>query len=419
MATPDEIARELRIVGAISSIPHILDIVREMTGMRFAAVARVTADRWMACAASDDLDFGLTPGGELPVKATIRDEVAAAGRPVAFDRAPADPDRPLPHMPTIDRVESYISVPIRLADGSLYGTLCAIDTEEHSVSASETVRLFEQFAVLIGYQIDAQMSLEDAKLDLETAEAALEDERDEGQLREQFVAVLGHDLRDPLAALGAGVRMLKRHDLPDESAKLVTMMGRTVQRMAGVIDNVLDLARARVGGGIPIELQPIEPAEVLSGLVDELAIGHPEVEIAVDCDVTGPLAMDASRVGRALANLIGNAVRHGTPGRPVRLAAKAQDGVLAFSVENHGPQVPAALAEGRFEPFLRRPEGEPASGAAHRGLGLGLFITSEIAKAHGGSLRLEPLAHGTRAVLSIPLTEQARSAAASRPAPAG
>ena len=115
------------MIGRIDAIPTMLDVVCRITGMGFAAVARVTDDRWIACSVRDDIEFGLRPGGELKLETTICDQIRCSHQPVIIDHVAEDAayrDHPTPAMYGF---QSYISLPIVLSDGSFFGTLCAID----------------------------------------------------------------------------------------------------------------------------------------------------------------------------------------------------------------------------------------------------------------------------------------------------
>jgi signal transduction histidine kinase len=260
----NDIGADLAAVARIDAVPTILEVVCRTTGMGFAAVARVTEGRWVACAVRDTIEFGLGPGGELEVATTICNEIRAGGRLVVIDHV-AENEAFCRH-PTPARYgfQSYISVPIRRPGGAFFGTLCAIDPRPARLNTPETVGMFRLFADLIGFHLEARERLE-------AGEAALLDERRRAELREQFVAVLGHDLRNPLAAVDAGARLLQREPLGDEAASVVGLIRGSVARMAGLIDDVLDFARGRLGGGLELDRDaagPLGPA--LEQVVAEL-----------------------------------------------------------------------------------------------------------------------------------------------------
>jgi sigma-B regulation protein RsbU (phosphoserine phosphatase) len=232
-----------------------------------------------------------------------------------------------------------------------------------------------------------------------TAVRNLADEQSTSELREQFIAVLGHDLRNPLASIMAAARLLKR-DAPSEKALgVLRLMETSVDRMAGLIDNVMDFARGRLGSGISLNRQvaPLEP--VLRQVVDELEVDEPGRVFTCEFSLLEPVSFDESRMAQLVSNLLGNALTHGDPKQPVRLRAITNDGRLELSVANAGEPIPDAAMARLFQPFFR---GEVRS--SQQGLGLGLHIASEIAKAHGGTLRVDSDPAETRFTLDMPLS---------------
>jgi sigma-B regulation protein RsbU (phosphoserine phosphatase) len=229
--------------------------------------------------------------------------------------------------------------------------------------------------------------------------AVLDAERHSSELREQFIAVLGHDLRNPLASISGGLRLLQREQPPERRQLLLDMLQGSVSRMSVLIDNVLDFARGRLGAGIPLNLQAnIALTPVLEQVVSELRTGMPERAVETDLRLTLPVRCDPSRIGQLLSNLLGNALTHGARGKPVRVHADTDGGELTIWVANGGdPILPAAL-ERLFQPFFRG-EVKPSQ----QGLGLGLYIASEIARAHGGTLTATSNSQETRFTFRMPV----------------
>jgi sigma-B regulation protein RsbU (phosphoserine phosphatase) len=230
-------------------------------------------------------------------------------------------------------------------------------------------------------------------------------ERETAELREQFIAVLGHDLRNPLAAISAGARILQRSGALQEHKHLrvLDMINSTVTRMSDLIDNILDFARGRLGGGIKLSRdanRPLEP--VLEQVVDELRTASPQRVIETSFAITDPVDCDRTRIGQLVSNLIGNALTHGARDQPVHVGAKTQGGVFELWVANAGEPIPAAAMEKLFEPFFR---GDVRDSA--QGLGLGLHIASQIAQAHGGRLDVTSTPAETRFVFTMPLIQPA------------
>jgi phosphoserine phosphatase RsbU/P len=232
-----------------------------------------------------------------------------------------------------------------------------------------------------------------------TAVQHLKDEKSTAELREQFIAVLGHDLRNPIASIAGAARLLRREAPSEKSLKVIEMMEASVDRMAGLIDNVMDFARGRLGRGIDLQTERAQLEPVLRHVVAELESSHPSRIFICDYDLPVPIRFDTTRIGQLVSNLLGNALTHGDPKQPVRLCASTTTNELEISVSNSGDPISAAAMERLFQPFFR---GEVRS--SQQGLGLGLHIASEIAKAHGGSLTVRSDAAETRFTFTMPLT---------------
>jgi phosphoserine phosphatase RsbU/P len=233
------------------------------------------------------------------------------------------------------------------------------------------------------------------------ATESLKSERETAELREQFIAVLGHDLRNPLAAISAGARILQRSGVLQEQRELrvLDMINTTVTRMSDLIGNVLDFARGRLGGGITLDRDANYPlAPVLEQVVDELRTASPARAIETSFVMTEPVNCDRTRIGQLASNLIGNALTHGAPDTPVRVAASTEGGAFEFSVANSGEAIAEGAMEKLFEPFFR---GDIR--ASRQGLGLGLHIASQIAQAHGGRIAVTSTPAETRFVFTMPL----------------
>lgn len=156
LATTDPLAADVAALRDNAEVRAILDEVCRLTDMGFAAVARVTETRWVACQLLDRIEFGLKPGDELEIKTTICDEIRGHGRTVVIDHVSADHDWRTHPTPALYGFQSYVSVPIVLADGSFFGTLCAIDPEPHALSSPDVVALLEGYARRIARILSGQ-----------------------------------------------------------------------------------------------------------------------------------------------------------------------------------------------------------------------------------------------------------------------
>lgn len=206
------------------------------------------------------------------------------------------------------------------------------------------------------------------------------------RLNEMFVGILGHDLRNPLAAMMAGVQLLER-DLDDpKHARTLRRMISSGQRMTDMIEQLLDLTRARLAGGLGFvrARKRLDVANLVQRTAEELRGAHPEREIRVeaggDCVTSG----DPDRLLQLFSNLIGNALQHGAPDSAVTVTVGGASDGIVVQIRNRGV-IPAELLPTLFDPFRGRRR--PASEA--RGLGLGLYISQQIAVSHGGNVSAE------------------------------
>lgn len=367
---------DITALADIAAFPAILEVVCTTTGMGFAAVAHVTAERWVTCQALDHIGFGLKPGDELEVETTLCHEIRQSREPVIIEEVSKDPTYCDHHTPRLYQFQSYISLPIHLPNGEFFGTLCAIDPQPAKFTP-QVIGMFKLFADLIAFHLDGHFRLLESQ-------ASLNSERETAKLREEFIAVLGHDLRNPLASIKAGTGTLLRHSQEERTLKIAQLMQRSIIRMEDLIVNVLDFARGRLGGGLSLSRELISLAEPVNQVLEELQSSAPERAFVVDVDLSLPVDCDGGKIAQLLSNLIGNAISHGTADKPIRVAARTSDQLLELSVANAGPPIPAAVQDSLFQPFYR---GYKRSSL--QGLGLGLYISAQIARAHGGRIAVQ------------------------------
>ena len=171
-----------------------------------------------------------------------------------------------------------------------------------------------------------EQSLQLAKL---TAEEGLSSERESSVLREQFIAVLGHDLRNPLNAITGGVQLLALAPLDARFKQLVVMMKDSAARMAELIANVMDFARGRLGGGMSLTRTPTIMEPVLAHVVNELRSAYPTRNITTEFALTESVDCDAARISQILSNLLANALTHGSSDMPVHVRSFTNEQVFA------------------------------------------------------------------------------------------
>lgn len=164
---------DIETVKQIAIVPALLEIICRSTGMRFAAIARVTEDRWIACSVKDDLGFGLKPGGELKVETTLCNEIRANREPIIIDNVAEDEKYAHHHTPRIYGLQSYISFPIVLETGEFFGTLCAIDSKPAQLNNPRVIGMFNLFCELLSFHLQNLALVESGQLSLHVANYSL------------------------------------------------------------------------------------------------------------------------------------------------------------------------------------------------------------------------------------------------------
>lgn len=387
-------ASDIASLNRIPAIASLLEVVCKSTGMGFAAIGQVTQEKWVAYSVRDDINFGLKPGDELPLETTLCRESHRQRQEIVIDHVAKDPVWSAHQTPALYGFQSYISVPIFMPDDRIFGTLCAIDPKPAQVNKSETIGMFRLFADLISYHLSSIEQLDRyAKI--------LLDERKEAEIREQFIVVLGHDLRNPLGAISNGAKLLAQTPLNDRALGITRMIEDSCNRMGGLIENILDFARGRMGGGIPVDLRPAAPLEkTLGGVIAELQSVWPGRKIETEFTLPAPVSCDERRIAQLFSNLLGNALTYGTPDVPVKITARSDRQDFILSVANAGKKIPEDAMARLFHPFSR---GEVEQ--SKEGLGLGLYIAAEIARAHRGRLDVSSNDNETCFTLTIPASQ--------------
>ncbi|RYZ36000.1 MAG: GAF domain-containing protein [Myxococcaceae bacterium] len=222
--------------------------------------------------------------------------------------------------------------------------------------------------------------------DYKRAEAALQQSID---FREELLAVLGHDLRNPLHAVNASAFMLGRFEgLDATSRRSVDRIRKATARMGRMINDILDFARTRLGGGIPMTTQHVDMVELCQNMLEELQVAYPERPlplVAHGGNLEGQ--WDPDRVTQVLGNLVVNALQHARNDTPVETSLTDEGPDVVMRVRNEGDPIPEHLLPRLFDPFKQ--SRTPDEGSKQRSLGLGLYIVHEIVQVHGGTVHVE------------------------------
>jgi sigma-B regulation protein RsbU (phosphoserine phosphatase) len=208
---------------------------------------------------------------------------------------------------------------------------------------------------------------------------------DRALFAEQMVGIVSHDLRNPLSTIKMGTQVMEMAGLAPTQVQVMGNIQRAIARAQRLISDLLDFTIARIGQGLTVNVQPIDLHALVSAHVEELALAHPGRRIVHRRLGEGRATGDADRLFQLIDNLVSNAVAYGSESTAITVTSEIVSGEFSIAVHNHGPVIPAAVLPTLFQPMVRGTDIASAS----RSVGLGLFIVSEIAKAHGGEVRVD------------------------------
>lgn len=220
---------------------------------------------------------------------------------------------------------------------------------------------------------------------------------DRARFAEQLVGVVSHDIRNPLAVVHMSTALLERGISPEQHGQVVGRVKRAVARMQHLISDLLDFSQARLGRGLSIRKRPCDLQQAIADGVLELAVAFPEHRLHHERVGEGDMEADPERVVQAVGNLVANAANHGAKGEPITVRSELRDTAFLVTVHNQGTPIPPEVLPQLFEPMVRG-----AAPGASQGVGLGLFIVREIARGHGGAVRVRSDASGTAFTIELP-----------------
>lgn len=260
---------------------------------------------------------------------------------------------------------------------------------------------------LIGFakvtqDLSARKEAEETLRDLAAERAALAEKARIQEFQERFLAILGHDLRNPLAAIDMGAGVLRQYVTDPLALRVLDRMSSSSSRMTRMITQILDLTRSRLTGGLEMTPRPMDLSATLAQIVEEMRVAFPTQVIEL-CLPSAPVTgdWDQDRLEQVFSNLIGNAVLHGDASSPVTVTVITGANEVQITVHNHGAPIAPEVQATLFSPFRRGERDSRTSKTA--GLGLGLYISHEIVTGHGGAISLQSDAtNGTTFCIQLP-----------------
>ena len=222
--------------------------------------------------------------------------------------------------------------------------------------------------------------------------------------QDMFLAILGHDLRNPLSTTIMSSMILLRYD--DVSDKVISTAARiynSSQRMNRLITDLMDYTRSQLGKKLPVVLAPTNLAKICKDIIEEQQIANPERSIVLEMNGSFDGNWDEQRIDQVFSNLLGNAIQHGSPSTPIEVSLTSSQNSVFIKITNHGKPIPASKIKYIFEPLVRHEENENADYSQKTSLGLGLYIAREIVLAHNGTLNVTSSdIKGTAFEISLP-----------------
>ncbi|TXK20967.1 GAF domain-containing sensor histidine kinase [Pontibacter qinzhouensis] len=387
----DELLTDMEAVRRIPIVPGMLEVICRTTGMGFAAVARVTKTRWLACSVRDEVQFGLQEGGELQIETTLCNEIRDSLEPIIFDNAAEDNQYRHHHTPRLYGLQSYISVPIVLRDGTFFGTLCAIGSKPAKVNNPTVISTFKMFAELLAFHLESLETLErtqKANLKLEDKNRLLTNANFD---LDNFVYTASHDLKSPIynieGLLEALSEAIAKENLNRKEIEQITAyMKSSLHRLSATINDLTTIAEIDKSSAHEVS-EPLDICEMVDTVKQDLhgIIASSGATITTDCtDDANILGFTRKNLKSILYNLLSNAIKYQQPGRqPVVLVKMRKDGNnTILSIADNGSGIPTDKLYNVFTMFKRFHDHVEGSG-------LGLYIVKRMVDNADGKITVE------------------------------
>ncbi|MBO0947854.1 GAF domain-containing sensor histidine kinase [Fibrella forsythiae] len=407
MAQSDiDFGKDIERVMRIPLITTLLDVVCQTTGMGFAAVARVTEDKWIACSVRDDIQFGLVPGDELLIATTICNEIRDNQQPVIIDNVQANEAFRNHHTPKMYGFQSYISFPIVLKTGEFFGTLCAIDPSPIQLNNAKTVGMFTLFADLISMHLQQSELLEQTIDQADTLAQQVQERTSElresvyylqrsNQNLQQFAQIASHDLQEPLRKIQSfgDILQAKWGTQLGDDVDLLMRMQQAAKRMSSLIKDLLVYSRILTRQEDPAS---ISLNQVVADVLKMLEINISEANAQVTVTALPVVQGDSKQLEQLFQNLLSNALKFRRKGIPSQITVGSQPISAAdlpdlikpikkvamyhrVQVSDNGIGFDGKYVDRMFQVFQRL-----HSKNEFTGTGIGLAICEKVVNNHGG-----------------------------------
>ena len=343
--------KDIDDISQMAIVPTLLNVICQTTGMRFAAIARVTEDKWITCSVKDDILFGLKPGDELEVKSTLCHEVRQYDKLIVIDNVLKDPVYHNHHTPAKYGLQSYISVPIIRRNGSFFGTLCAIDPAPNKLNTPVVIGMFTLYAELISFhlnsieQIDSYIQdIQKQKIFSDMLERKVQ-ERTE-QLNKQnisleklnheletFTLISSHDLQEPLRKIqnfAHKISETEKEKISETGKENLEKLLQAAGRMRTLIDDLLRYSNTKNDEN---KFEHIGIEKLLAEVKEDLAENLEQKKAVIELSGSDTLNIIPVQFRQLLYNIIANSLKFSQTGIPVNIQISVQK-IIASSVNN-------------------------------------------------------------------------------------
>ncbi len=388
--TPDPLIKDFEAVKQIPIVPTMLEVVCQTTGMGFAAIARVTEARWIACCVRDEVAFGLEEGGELAIETTICNEIRDSRQPVIIENVEDDPAYSNHHTPKIYGLQSYISYPIILKNGFFFGTLCAISAKPAKLKETRVTGMFSMFSDLLSFHLQSQDLLERsyrANFQLHNKNKALAQVNNE---LDTFVYTASHDLKSPVSNVEGLVNALSgivaNEEIDKEKARqVVGLMKASLRRLRATIKDLTTIVEAdqQSDGQNAEALNLPDMVELVKqDLNTQIAASGATIE--VNCQEGLLINFSRKNFKSIIYNLLSNAIKYCSPYRCPQVLVKLfkEEGKIKLSVTDNGTGIPADKQDQVFTLFNRFHD-------QVEGSGVGLYLVKRMVENRNGHIQVE------------------------------
>ncbi|MHC2992161.1 histidine kinase [Pontibacter sp. HJ8] len=385
----DELYKDLEAVKQIPIVPTMLEVICRTTGMGFAAIARVTQDRWLACSVRDEVEFGLEEGGELKVETTLCNEIRDHRRPIVIDNVAEDLHYHSHHTPQLYGLKSYISFPILLPDGTFFGTLCAIDSKPALLNNPKVIGTFKLFTELLSFHLQSLVLLERSyasNAELQQKNRLLTSANFD---LDNFVYTASHDLKSPVANIEGLIEILSeavaKEELDRNEINQITgMMKSSLKRFGTTINDLTSLVELDKTSAeeVPEALNIFETVETVKQDLDNLIV-ESEAKIEVISEDGLLVNFPKKNFKSILYNLLSNALKYRSPERAPAIKVKLEkaEEKTCLTVEDNGLGISPDKQDTVFTMFKRLHDHVEGSG-------LGLYIVKRMVDNAEGEIRV-------------------------------